>query len=55
MPSGTAGWIVRIPHNVANVVQIMEVLDMPPQRIFDVALLQHGVDAAQSVRLGIGH
>src|ERR1700720_2564492 len=55
MPSGTAAWIVRIPHNVTDVVQILDVLDMLPERKFDIALLQHGVDAAQPVRLGIGH
>jgi len=41
--------------NAANVFESQDVLFVAPQCIFDLRLVQDGVDAAQPVRVAVGH
>ena len=54
MPSGAAARVAGLVDELANSSERLDVLGVPPERIFDLGLFEHGVDAAQPVRLGVG-
>ena len=54
MPSGAAARVVGLVDDAANFFERSDVLGVTSQRVFDLGLLEYGVDAAQPVRLRVG-
>src|SRR5215510_14423985 len=54
-PGGAAARIIGLVHNATNFFEGSDVLSMVPQCKSHLGLFEHGIDAAQSVRLRVWH
>ena len=54
-PSGTTARIVGLVCNVANFIEGLDLLGVPPEGEHDLGLFQDCIDATPPVRLRIGH
>ncbi len=55
VPCGAAVRTAGLVDDAANAFQGLDMIGVLSQRILDLGLFEHGVDAAQSVRLRVGH
>ena len=54
MPTGATARVAGFVYDAADFFQSLKVLGVLAQRIFDLGLFEHRVDAAQPVRLRVG-